>query len=101
MQAECGQPLDPKCGRAACTAFMHAGYICSSQRVSPALACQGGPGARRRFQDVAVLLLLGILGVAVGNLAIKLLIVTWALAAAAFRYTILGVLLIVLLSVFT
>lgn len=60
-----------------------------------------GPGARSRFQDVAVLLLLGMLGLAVGNLAIKLLIVTWALAAAAFRYTILGVLLMVLLSVFT
>ncbi len=62
---------------------------------------QRGPGARSRFQDVAVLLLLGMLGLAVGNLAIKLLIVTWALAAAAFRYTILGVLLMVLLSVFT
>lgn len=62
---------------------------------------QGGGSLGRRLQDVVVLVLLCALGFGVANLAFKLLIVMWALIAAALRYTILGIILLVVLALWT
>lgn len=61
----------------------------------------GGGGAEFAFQNVLAAVLIGALALSLGNVLLKLCIVAAALISAAFRYSAIGFLIIVILALFS
>ena len=58
----------------------------------------GGGGGEFAFQNVLAAVLLGAFALSMGNILLKLGVVVFALVSAAFRYTTIGFLVIVILA---
>jgi hypothetical protein len=69
--------------------------------LSPESGGGGGGGGEFAFQNVLAAVLLGALALSMGNILLKLGVVAFALISAAFRYTSIAFLVIVLLALFS
>lgn len=75
------------------------GVACAAdRRPSPAQGGWGGPGYL--LQNAVAVGLAALLALAAGDVALKLLVVAYSLVAAGFRYTVIALLLLVLISLF-